>query len=166
MTGNRDIVLELVANTMSMSMKTNQALDYLEGHGVSMSERTLRRKKNKVYSSKKNAVWLNEHTKEGFTKNHRQIMDRLQFQIDTLTNMFTNESLKDKEIEFLGLKFPQGKKNPQLMIQLSKRIQELLELYSKLNLGTPVISQMVAQLNPSFNKEMTEEDLKKGWMII
>lgn len=177
MTGKsqHDIESSLVMQTMAMTLKTGEALMYLEQHGAKMSDETYRRRKKKLLSAKNVNTWLNEHTQEKFASNHRQLLAKLEYQIDTLNRLFTIEAQKPDFVPHKkGLKNKDGSpvmvdnpaKKKYLLITLSKRLQEIMDFYAKMNLGTPVIANVMKKLNPNLVREMTDEDLAKGYITI
>jgi hypothetical protein len=164
---------QAVQQTMAMTLKTNEALLYLKQQGFEMSERTYRRQKSKLLSAKNVNAWLNSHTQAKFASNHRQMLAKIEYHIETLNRQFTLEAqkpdfvpnrkgTKDKDGKVIMVDNPAKKKF--LMLSLQKRIQETIDFYAKMNLGAPVIANVMEKLNPNKTREMTEKDLLNGWI--
>jgi hypothetical protein len=87
-----------VLQTMTMGLLPKQALEYLKGLGITMSERTYFRCKKKVEASKWQRLM---HIAEFFTEQHLQRIDRLELVEKLMWDNYENESSPFKKVNIL-----------------------------------------------------------------
>lgn len=122
---SKAVMNSLVSDTITYRLKSDEAVRYIEQvTGIKISVSLLRKKQHEINTDESMNTWLNIHTRIGFVRTHRQLLNEM--------NMVQQKLLRE-----ILLTDDRGE-----IIELSREIRETNRRISELNMGLPVIAQI------------------------